>query len=130
MLVLCLLLRYNKLTLSDWLQSCNWGHGALGLDCWIGGWMGAWRQGSASVLCASASASVQLIINKYGCVLCASWLVQLMVLKYIINHSFLDLDLSYMAYIFLCCTNYWLFFFLLSNTVIVWYSKWGSIKQP
>ena len=34
--------------------------------------MGAWGWGSASVLCASASASVQLIINKYGCVLCAS----------------------------------------------------------
>ena len=53
----CLLVRYNKLALSDWLQSCDWGHGALG-------------QGSASVLCASTSASVQLIINKYGCVCC------------------------------------------------------------
>ena len=34
--------------------------------------MGAWGRGSASVLCASASASVQLIINKYGYVLCVS----------------------------------------------------------
>ena len=34
--------------------------------------MGAWGRGSAIVLCAgaSASASVQLIINKYGCMLC------------------------------------------------------------
>ena len=79
-----------------------WGIGAsveLG-----GGWgMGP---GSANVLCDSACASVQLIINKYGCVLCASELVQLMIIKYVINHSFLDLDLSYTAYIFLCCTIY------------------------
>ena len=32
--------------------------------------MEAWGQGSAIVLCASVSASVQLIINKYGCGLC------------------------------------------------------------
>ena len=45
------------------------GHWGLSVEL-EGGWgMGP---GSASVLCVSTSASVQLIINKYGCVLCAS----------------------------------------------------------
>ena len=65
-------MRYNKLALSDWLYTCDWGPwgiGACQLNWGVDGGMGP---GSASVLCVSTSASVQLIINKYGCVLCAS----------------------------------------------------------
>ena len=89
--------------------------------------MGAWGRGSASVLCASASASVQLIINKYGYVLCVSWLVQLMVLKYVINHFFLDLDLKLFGlYIFVLHKLLTFLFFLLSNSVLFQVGKYQT----
>ena len=102
------------LGINFWLCHClvlwlgPWGIGACLLNQGVDG---VWGRGSANVLCDSACASVHVIINKYGCVLCVSWLVQLMIIKNVINNSFLDLDLSYTTYIFLCCTIYWLFFF-------------------
>ena len=68
-----------------WLVLVLWlgamGHWALSVEL-----EGRWEHGAGVVqvcfvLVVSASASVQLIINKYGCVLCASWLIQLMVIK-------------------------------------------------
>ena len=48
------------------------GHGGIRVCLLNWGVDGGMGSGSASVLCVSTSASVQLIINKYGCVLCAS----------------------------------------------------------
>ena len=76
--------------------------------------MEAWGQGSAIVLCASVSASVQLIINKYGCGLCVvCWLISSINGHKICNKSlFFRLGLKlYGLYIFVLQNLLTFFFF-------------------